>query len=118
MWWRWTPRPGSRSPPADWTGPTPSPTAGSGPAARGPTCGPISPSRLEADQPEFGHLLDGVRRALPGVSGVLHPAVRLLVGPGGGHVVDQHPAELQCPGGLQRLAEVAGEDAGLQAVAR
>ncbi len=72
-------------------------------------------SALQGDEALLGQLVDGVGRALAGVAGVLDAAVGLLVGAEGRHLVDQDAAELEGAAGLEAAADVAGEDAGLEA---
>ena len=72
-------------------------------------------SALQRDQPLLGQLAHRVGRALAGVARVLDAAVGHLVGAEGRDLVDQDAAELEAPAGLDRAADVAGEDAGLEA---
>ena len=72
-------------------------------------------SALQGDEALLGQLEHRVGRALAGVAGVLDAAVGLLVGAEGRDLVDQDAAELERPAGLQAAADVAGEDAGLEA---
>ena len=57
---------------------------------------------LDDDQARLGHLADRVGRALAGVAGVADAAVGHLVGAPGGHLVDEHAAEVERAGRLER----------------
>src|ERR1700760_1179000 len=70
----------------------------------------------EHQEPALGHLLHGVAKPLPPVPRLLRPSIGHLVRPEGGDVVDDDPADLQLPVRQQDPADIAGEDAGLQAV--
>src|SRR6478752_5414886 len=70
---------------------------------------------LQGDKSLLSQLVDGVGGALAGVAGVLDAAVGLLIGAEGRDLVDQDTAELEGAAGLQAAADVAGEDAGLEA---
>ena len=90
------------------------------PAARRVSGGgtPLPASRrlpLQRDEALLGQLEDRVGRALAGVAGVLDAAVGHLVGAEGRHLVDQDAAELERRRRLEAAADVAGEDAGLEA---
>src|SRR5690349_6988021 len=76
-------------------------------------CGGYLP--LQGDEALLGQLVDGVGRALAGVAGVLDAAIGLLVGAEGRDLVDEDAAELESAAGLQAAANVAGEDARLEA---
>ena len=80
-----------------------------GPTGRGPR------SALQGDEALLGQLHHREGGALAGVARVLDAAVGLLVGAEGRHLVDQDAAELERAGRLEAAADVAGEDAGLEA---
>src|SRR5438105_4285089 len=83
-------------------------------AARGAWPGPARRSGLDHHQTFLGYLPHGPGRALLGVAAGPDPAVGHLVGPPGGDLVDQDPAEVERAGRLQGGADVAGEDGGLE----
>ena len=103
--------------------PNPACLAGAGPPAvrrrRKPRV-PIllSHYRVDDEQLRLGHLLDRVARAFAADARVLHAAVRHVIDAPRRHVVDDDAADLEGVEGGQRVVQIVGEDAGLQAVAR
>jgi MFS family permease len=71
---------------------------------------------LQHHQARLGHLVHGVGRSLARVPAVAHAAVGHLVRTPGGDLVDEHAAEVERARRAQRLAQVGGEDPGLQPV--
>ena len=72
--------------------------------------------KIQHEQFDFGHFFDGVAEAFASEAGVLHPAVRHVVGAEGGNLVDQNRADLQITERLKGLLEILREHARLQPI--
>src|SRR5712691_4014624 len=83
------------------------------PAPRGGTL-----RQVDHDEALFGQLAESIVRPLAGVPGVLHAAVRHLIGAEGRRFVDRDPAEVEALGRDERRLQVAREDPRLETVAR
>ena len=71
-----------------------------------------------AQQPQLGHLLDGVADALAALSRFLDPAVGRVVHPEAGYVVDHQPTHLDPLKRVEDPSDVVGEESSLDAVGR
>src|ERR1019366_4102810 len=73
--------------------------------------------RAQHEHFAFGELLHGGADTLPADAGVAGTAIRVVVGPEGGRIVDQHSAVVQAIIGGHGVGQARCEDGGLQAVA-
>src|SRR3954453_8560332 len=69
----------------------------------------------EDHDPDLRHVVDRVAQSLATLARVLDAAVRHGVDPVRRHVVDDHAADVQLLEAPPRVAQLAGEDAGLEA---